>query len=630
MTAHDDLYEQAARLRRAGQLDEAEAIYRRILALAPDEHRARFFLAGLRHEVGDHAAAIALLREAIELGPDEARYHFALSQALEGGGDLDDAVAAMEAARALAPDWPAPYFHLARLLQKSRREAEAIGHLQRFVEYRPRHFVALRGLARMLNSQRRFKEALTVYRRALACPCGGDDAAYLHAEMAIIQRQLGDLESAVASYEQALARRPDDHQTHSALLALLSYHVMRTPEELLAAHRLWDERHGLAGSRQAFAHRRDDAPGRRLRVGYLSPDLREHAVAFFIRPLLEGHDPAEVEVFAYADLDAPDAVSERLAAACDHWSLVGDLDDEALARRIHDDGIDILVDLLGHPHTGKGRLRVFTWRPAPIQVTYLGYFSTTGLSAMDYWLSDSVLTPEGSVERSSEQIWRLPRCCLAYRPPGSAPEVVSRDGDEIVLGCFNNIAKAGEQSFALWAEVLERLPRARLMLKSTVLVDADYRQQVLDRFGDLGIAPERIEMRAMTETIAEHLAMYGEVDIALDTLPRTGGTTTAEALWMGVPVVTLAGRRFIERLSATMLAAVGLDELITHDRQAYVDRVVALAANRQRLARWRLELRRRMHDSPLCDGRGLAQAIEQAYRGMWQRFLEVGGHGTGH
>ena len=629
MSAHNDLYGQAARLRRAGQLDEAAAVYRRILALAPDEHRARFFLAGLRHEVGDHAAAIALLREAIDLVPDEARYRFGLSQALEGAGDLDAAVAAMETARALAPDWPAPYFHLARLLQKTGRDDEAIAHLQRFVEYRPRHFVALRGLARMLNSQRRFKEALSIYRRALTCPCRGDDAAELHAEMAMIQRQLGDLESAVDSYERVLALRPDDHRTHSALLALLSYHVMRSPEELLAAHRLWDERHGLAGRRQAFVHRRDDAPGRRLRIGYLSPDLREHAVAFFMRPLLEGHDPDAVEVYAYADLDTPDTVSERLAEACDHWTPVGGLDDEALARRIYDDRIDVLVDLLGHPHTGKGRLRVFTMRPAPIQVTYLGYFSTTGLSAMDYWLSDSILTPVDTVERATERIWRLPRCCLAYRPPETAPEVVPRDDGRIVLACFNNIAKAGAESFALWAEVLERLPRARLMLKSTVLADADYRQQVLDRFANLGIAAERIEMRAMTETIAEHLTMYGEVDIALDTLPRTGGTTTAEALWMGVPVVTLAGRRFIERLSATMLAAVGLDELITHDRRAYVDRVVALAADRQRLGGLRLGLRRRMRASPLCDGRGLAQAIEQAYRLMWRRFLAEGGHGAG-
>ncbi len=629
MSKLDDLYAEATRLRRAGRLDEAADVYQRVLAVAPGEHRARFFLAGFQAELGDFTAAIALLREAIELGPDEARYRFALSQSLEGAGELAGAVAAMEEAHRLAPDWPAPHFHLARLLQRSGREAEAVGHLERFVDYRPRHFLALRGLARMLNSQRRLKEALAVYRRALVCSPERRDAAELYTEMAIIARQLGDLESAVDSYEQALALRPDDHRTHSALLALLSYHVLRTPEELLAAHRRWDERHGLEGRRHAFSHRRAGDPGRRLRIGYLSPDLREHAVAFFMRPLLEGHDPEQVEVFAYADIDAGDAVSERLAAACDHWSLVAGLDDEALARRIHDDRIDVLVDLLGHPHTGKGRLRVFTRRPAPIQVTYLGYFSTTGLSAMDYWLSDRILTPEDTLERSSERIWRLPRCCLAYRPPSSAPEVRPRADGEIVLGCFNNIAKAGEQSFELWAEVLGRLPRARLVLKSTVLADPAYRQQVLDRFEGLGVAPDRIETRPMTETIAEHLAMYGDVDIALDTVPRTGGTTTAEALWMGVPVVTLAGRRFIERLSATMLLAVGLDELVTDDRQAYVDRVVALAADRQRLGRLRLDLRRRMRDSPLCDGRGLAQAIEQAYRAMWHHFLGTADHGAG-
>ncbi len=622
MSEDADLFAEAEALRQAGRLDEAAVVYRRIVDGDRRAHRARFFLAGIRHEAGDHATAVALLREAISIHPDEARYHFALAQALDRlPAHSGEALAAMDEARRLAPDWPAPYFHLSRWLAAAGREDEAIDRLRRFVSLRPDHFVGLCALARMLNRRGRSKEALACYRRAARTKA---DESGVFAEMALLQRHLGDLEGAVSSYERALALRPDDVQTHGALLAMLSYHVMRSPDDLLAAHRLWDERHGVEGRSRQFSHDRAGDPERRLRVGYLSPDLREHAVAFFMRPLLEGHDPARVEVFAYADLDASDAVSERLAAACDHWRPVGGLDDEALARLIHDDRIDVLVDLLGHTHTGKDRLRVFTWRPAPVQVTYLGYFSTTGLSSMDYWLSDDVLTPSDTVERSTERIWRLPRCCLAYRPPDDAPPVAVRPSGEIVLGCFNNIAKAGPDSLELWAEVLRRLPEARLLLKSKVLSDPDYRSELAAAFEGLGVDPGRIRMRGSTGTIREHLAMYHEIDIALDTLPRTGGTTTAEALWMGVPVVTLAGRRFIERLSATMLDAVGLGDLVATDRPAYVERVAALAGDRERLRGLREGLRDRMRTSPLCDGADLARAIEAAYRAMWRRFLGLG------
>jgi predicted O-linked N-acetylglucosamine transferase (SPINDLY family) len=296
------------------------------------------------------------------------------------------------------------------------------------------------------------------------------------------------------------------------------------------------------------------------------------------------------------------------------------MSDAQLAQRIYDDGIDVLIDLAGH--TGKNRLRAFTFKPAPIQCSYLGYFTTTGLAAMDYWLSDEVLTPADTVEQSSETIYRLPRSCLVYQAPEVAPAVVERPaGGPVTFGSFNDLSKVSAAAVACWSEILRRVPGSRLLIKARQLAGEEERNVWQARFEAQGVEAERLILRSRTESQREHLAMYGEVDIALDAIPRTGGATTAEALWMGVPVISLAGERFIERLSATMLGAVGLDGLVAATTAEYVEKAVVLAADAERLRELRQGLRARMQDSPLCDARGLAQALEAAYQAMWQRHI---------
>jgi predicted O-linked N-acetylglucosamine transferase (SPINDLY family) len=262
---------------------------------------------------------------------------------------------------------------------------------------------------------------------------------------------------------------------------------------------------------------------------------------------------------------------------------------------------------------------VFAYRPAPVQVTYLGYCTTTGLETMDYWITDSILTPPETVERSSEEIWRLSRCWLSYRPNPAAPAVTDRSGQETVtFGSFNNFSKLTQRVVAIWSECLRSVPGSRLILKTREFANAWAQEMLLARFEQEGIGPERIELRTAS---ANYLAEYGDVDIALDTFPRTGGATTADALWMGVPVVTLAGQRMIERQGVSMLQAVGLDELVAGDEADYVARVVALARDPARRAGLRAEQRQRMATSDLCDGAGLAAALEEAYRQMWQRYV---------
>jgi len=345
------------------------------------------------------------------------------------------------------------------------------------------------------------------------------------------------------------------------------------------------------------------------------------AVSYFFEPILAAHDRAQVEVICYAEVQPGDEVTARLRGLADGWVTTVGLSDAALAERIHGDGIDVLVDLAGH--TGQNRLGAFTYKPAPIQATYLGYFTTTGLEAMDYWLSDAVLTPLDTVEQATETIWRLPRTCVVYQAPTEAPAVAERPpAGPVTFGSFNDLSKISPEAVSRWSEILRQVPGSRLLLKAKQLADAGECEKWRSRFEAEGIDRARLELRARTASLGEHLGMYGEVDIALDAMPRTGGTTTAEALYMGVPVVSLAGQRFIERLSASMLVSVGLEELVAESEEEYIARAVALAGDDERRRALRSSLRERMLGSPLCDARGLAAALEQAYRQMWDGGMD--------
>ncbi len=533
-------------------------------------------------------------------------------------------------------------YHLGRLCLQSHDYAGAAGLLHKAVQIDPVFAEAWYMLGNALYNRLCLEEAAQAYLRALqAQPSFDNPRCYLtpvpeklrrtyqthfYSNLGRVQRKLGQLEAARASYEAALRIDPDNALAHSRLLFLLSFHVLCEPAELLAAHRAWDARHGAQGRAHAFVHESGRTParaGQRLRIGYLSPDFHQHAVSYFIAPLLAHHDPDQVEVFCYADNAVTDAVSHRLREQVNHWRTIQGESDAAVARCIHDDRIHILIDLAGHTTT---RLKVFTYRPAPIQATYLGYFATTGLDAMDYWITDAVLHPADTVEQASEALWRLPRCCLAYQPAPEAPPVTARPAEKpvdggIVFGSFNQITKISDEAVALWSKVLQAVPGSRLLLKCQMLQDTAIRRRLLARFEAAGLPASRLELHTFTPAYRDHLDLYNRVDILLDTIPRTGGSTTADALWMGVPVITLAGHLFVQRLSATMLHALNLEELIATTPEEYIEKAVALAQDQRRLYRLKAGLRQRMKDSPLCDGQGLARAMEAAYHNMWQRHL---------
>jgi predicted O-linked N-acetylglucosamine transferase (SPINDLY family) len=364
--------------------------------------------------------------------------------------------------------------------------------------------------------------------------------------------------------------------------------------------------------------------GRRLRVGYVSGDFRQHPVSYFLEPLFRLHDRNRIEVFAYSTISLRDEVTEKLESLVDHWRSIAHLSNDAARERIEEDAIDVLVDLAGH--TEHNRLGVFALRSAPVQAHYLGYFATTGLAEMDYWLGDPVILPESESAHYSETIWRLPRVWVSYLGREDAPTTrwsPAEDGT-VWLGSFNNLKKITPVTLALWAKLLHAMPEAKLFLKTKGLADPVNRQRIADGLNALGIAAERLDLVGVSDEWLAHMAQYDRLDIALDPIGGVGGgTTTSDALWMGVPVVTLAGQQMAHRMTASMLDSIGRREWIAETEGEYVSTVVALARDVELRRGLRFSQRDKMRNSPLCDAAGLARSLEDAYEAMFDRWSRM-------
>jgi predicted O-linked N-acetylglucosamine transferase (SPINDLY family) len=434
--------------------------------------------------------------------------------------------------------------------------------------------------------------------------------------------QQGRIEEAIAAYRRALEIRPGDQWAHSNMLIAMN---SRPPSEhgggLLAEHVEWARRHA-AGLYPAGTARfgNDSSQGRRLRVGYVSPDFRRHSVAYFVQPILAGHDHQQFEVFCYASVRRPDEVTAALKSQADQWRDIAAMSDEQAAEMIRADRIDILVDLAGH--TANHRLTLFARRAAPVQVTYLGYPNTTGLATMDYRLTDAAADPPGTTESHyTERLVRLPHGFLCYMPPGHAPEpraMSAANGSPITFASFNNLAKVTQAMVGLWAKILRRVPDSILLLKAGALADQATQARVRAEFDRHGIGADRIELRGREPSPARHLAMYHRVDVALDTSPYNGTTTTCEALWMGVPVVTLAGQSHASRVGASLLTCADLAMLIARGEEEYVAIVSQLAHDLERRLALAATLRQKMQGT-ICTARRFLADLEAAYVWMWEQ-----------
>ncbi len=598
-----------------GHLDEAIAACRTAIRLKPEFANAHSNLGNALRTQGHLDEAIEAYRTAIRFQPDFAEAHSNLGVALAELGQFEEAAAASLRAIALQPDYAPAGYNLGNALRALGQIPEAIAAYQRTLQLKPEFVEAHVNLGNAFKDEGRLDEAIVAYRRAIDI---NPDSAEAHFNLGNAFKEEGRLDEAIAGYRRALQLQPDFVAPSSSLLMILHYLPGCDPQTIFAEHGRWSQSHAGPLAKGIQVHRNDRDPQRRLRVGYVSPDFREHAVVRFLLPLLENHDRRAFEIFAYAEVPVPDAMTRRLRSLTDQWrSLVG-LSDEQAAELIRQDGIDILVDLAGH--TPDNRLLVFARKPAPVQVTWLGYPNTTGLDTIDYRLTDAFADPIGLSElHCSEELVRLPACAWCFAPPASPP-ITGRQQGPITFGCFNKFAKLTDPMLALWGRILRAVPESRLLLKSASFGSASVRQRLQQIFGALDLAPERLELRRFAANYGGHLGLYERMDIALDTFPYHGTTTTCEALWMGVPVVSLAGGSHVSRVGVSLLGNVGLPELVATNPEEYVRIALALARDLPRLAQLRSTLRERMAASPLMDAPRFARDLEAAYRQMWKKW----------
>ncbi len=627
----------------AGQLPEAEAALRRVLAVFPGHPHALQLLGLLAHRTGQYSHAAELIRRAIVVQPTDPVYHYNLGVVLRDAGLADEAAAAFQEALKYRPDFAEAMVDLGLVLRSKGCLDQAVAVLRAAVRCAPAMASAHNNLGIALHDVRQFAEAVEAFRNAIRlrpdytgafCNMGlslrelrrMDEAiaatraairidpgfALAHNNLGDTLKESGDIAQAIVSYRRATELAPDNPAMHSNLVYARLFDPGASATSIREECGCWNQRHAEPLKKLVRPHVPSPNAGRRLRIGYVSPDLRDHVIGRNLAPLFEHSDRGRFEIFCYADVRRPDWLTHRLRRDAEHWRSIIGLTDQQVAELIRGDGIDILVDL--SLHLAHNRLLVFARKPAPLQVTFAGYPGTTGLEAMDFRLTDPHLDPpESSDAAYSEKSIRLANSFWCYDPLGSeiaVGKLPARSRGFITFGCLNNFCKINDYVLELWAEVLRAVSGSRLVM----LTDpGSHRERTLASLERLGVDRARVEF-ACKRPRQQYLELYHGVDIALDTVPYNGHTTSLDAFWMGVPVVTLVGQTVVGRAGLSQCMNLGLTELVAWSREEFVPTAARLAGDLPRLAEMRSALRQRMERSPLMDGEGFARGVETAYR----------------
>jgi len=572
----------ALAMQQRGEFAEAERLYRSILDERPEHSGALHLLGHVLIVQGKTGEAVPVLARAAALMPGDADVSFNLARALQREGQLAAAEHALRNAVAARPDFAAAWLSLAAVMNQADRLDDAEDCLCRSLELEP-------GLA---------------------------EAHYNYGNLLHREGRIGE---AIAHYRTAAELKPDFARAHSNLVYALNFSNAFSPEEIFQEHRKWALRHAEPLTASARPHRNPRTTGRPLRIGYVSANFRDHAVTYFFEGTLIHHDPERFQVHCYSDVEQPDAHTERLRRASGVWRDIAGLDDASVAELVRRDGIDILIDLTGH--TDNHRLLTFARKPAPVQVTWNGYANTTGMSAIDYRITDALADPPGMTEHlHSEKLVRLPEIYMAFSPPAASPQVSAAPETEaghVTLGSMNALSKVTPQVIAVWSTILRALPGARLLMCTVPAGRTSDR--VTREFARHGVDRARLELLPKLP-FQQFLSAHSRVDIALDPFPFSGTTTTCQTLWMGVPVITLAGKCHVSRVGVTMLSSVGLGQCVATDENDYVGKALALASNPALLREMREGLRERMRSSPLTNGARLTRFLEDAYLKMWEDY----------
>jgi protein O-GlcNAc transferase len=604
-----------------GLTDQAEAGYRETLRLWPKHAHAHNNLAILLKRSGRAAEAAVHYAESVGIDPTDIQVRSNMATLFAEIGRDEEATVVLQRALALGPDYPDGWFNLGNCLRNISRKEAAERVYDRALRLRPNMAEAMVNKGELLREKAMLAEAERCYVAALALR---PDLSAVFNNLGETLKEQGRLDDAIAVFHKGLEMHPDEQAMHSNLLFILNYNPAVSPDLAWRVHRRWGQMHAdpLGRGTRPFAN--DRSPHRRLRIGYVSPDFCTHSCAYFSEPLIAAHDRSVVELHLYPTSRRFDSATRRFQAMADKWTPLTGMSDADAAATIEADRIDILVDLCGH--TCDNRLLTFARKPAPVQVAWLGYPNTTGMQAMDYRFTDAVADPVGAADmRHSERLERLPGGFLSFRPvidPGPpAPAPCGADGP-ITFGSFNNTSKVTPAVVKLWSEILRRTPGSRLIVKSRQLGDEATRRRLAEAFAAEGVEPDRTILLPRIDAVTNHLRAYDMVDVALDPFPYNGTTTTCEALWMGVPVVTLAGESHVGRVGASILSHCGLSELVATSPEAYVATAVALADDRARLSALRAGMRARVLGASLSDYQGFARNVEAAYRAMWLSWLK--------
>jgi protein O-GlcNAc transferase len=670
---------------RAGRFAQAEAVYRQILDEHPDHpgalellgllayqnndlaaaedslgraisagstsDTAHGSLAVIQHMLGKNELALQSFARALQLNPNNAATHNNLANVHAAMGNSAEAIASYERAVSLKQDYFDALTNVGLVLMRVGRGDDARAALERAVEANPNHAPAHNALAQVIG-QSDPQRAIASFRRAMELnPQWADPASNLggflsqlgqesaavdahrqalardpnspaaHNNLGIALMAHGEVSEAIAAFRRAIGIDPAYVTAHDNLLWALHYDPAAEPRAIFDEHVRWAQQHA-----EPFAeirpHEREDNDDRPLRIGYVSADLHEHPIAYFIEPVLRSHDRTRFEIFCYNDSPRTDVVHQRLRAIGNTWRDVAFHSDHHLVDQIRADGIDILVDLAGH--TARNRLLAFARKPAPVQITWLGYPNTTGMRTIDYWLSDDHLNPTGQTSNAlaTEQILRLPDTFACYQPPADAPQVnklpAESNGGEITFASFNYLAKLNDSVLELWSKLLRDVPRSRLIIAAPYLNDEAVLDALADRFAARGVDIDRLELLQHRQ-MSDYLALYHQADILLDPFPFTGHTTTLHALWMGVPPLSLAGNTHVSRRPVSILSNLKLTELLAHTPEEFLKIGRELCDDVDRLADLRATMRQRMQASPLLDAGTFTANLESAFRDVWSR-----------
>lgn len=636
----------AVALRAGGNLVTAEAILQEVLQIEPNQPDALHWLGVIACESKMYDVAVDLISHAIAVEPDAQKYHNlgvayknldkpqnaincymqsltlkpdyttahqSLGVAYNDLGKTEDAVRHFQLASNTEGPSAKLYFQIGVAFQSASHNRAAEDCYRKVLALDPNHVAANNNLGMMLRDRRDDEGAKAYYRKAIELK---NDYAEAHNNLAGLLMEQGDTDGAIASYRKALSLNPTFTQASNNLVFCMLYSPRVTPEEIMEEFKAFRDRHEVPVAEHRLPHDNDADPERRLRIGYVSGDFWGHAVAYFIEPILANHDKTRHEVFCYYNRNNHDATTERIKASVDHFIPCARLSDAALTERIRADGIDILIDLSNH--TASNRLLTFARKPAPIQVTWIGLPSSTGLASMDYRFTDAHLDPPGMTERyHTEKLVRL-SISSPYLPPAIAPEtnaLPALTGTPFTFASLNNLAKISDEVLTLWSRILQQTPGSRLMLANTE--SPLVRKRIMDLFAAQGIAPERLILHPRMKLV-DYLTLHHEIDLSLDPFPYNGGTTTRHSLYMGVPVVTLEGKTTWSRVGCGLMRRYDLGQFVAATPEQYVEIAVGMVGNLDHLNQVRVTLRERMQNAPFQDHAATTRHVEAAYRQMWR------------